>query len=96
MHGSLARGSQGFVYGSYYGSGRDKKCGAMASGSFTSPFDLDDTLPLGTLIVCPVTCRVSGTGNGVVVPKHQHLFCRLFIEIIMFHLLIPSVPILTS
>ena len=63
MHTSLARGGQGFVYGSHYGSGRDKKCGAMASGLFMPPFDLNDALPLGTFIVCPVTCRVSGTGN---------------------------------
>lgn len=79
-----------------YGSGRDRKCRAMASGSFLSHFDLNDALHLGSFIVRPVTCRVSGTGNGVVVSKHQHLFCHLFIEIIMFHFLIPSVPMLTS
>ena len=61
-----------------------------------SPFDLNNALRLGSFRVCPVTCRVSGTGNRVVVPKHQHLFCHLFIEVIMFHLLIPSVPMLTS
>ena len=56
----------------------------------------NDALHLVSFIVCTVTCRVSGTGNGVVVSEHQHLFCHLFIEIIMFHLLIPSVPVLTS
>ena len=63
-----------------------RKCRVMSSGSFMSPFDLHNDFHLGSFIVCPVLCRLSGTGNGVVVPEHHHLFCHLSIGIIMFHL----------
>lgn len=65
-----------------------RKCRVMSSGLFTSPFDLHNDFHLGSFIVCPVMCRLSGTGNGVLVPEHQHLFCHLSKGIIMFHLLI--------